>query len=249
MPESSPWIHSESKPDFVRRGFDSIAARYDRLNDLMTLGLHRRWKREVIRRLSLRSGMRILDICSGTGDLAIRAAQSIQPNGHVAALDFTPNMMAAGRERTQLFESAQIFSWIGGDATQLPFADESFDGASVGFGLRNVASIEAVLQEVYRVLRPGAWFVNLDTAGSEWGVIEPFYKMYMRVMVPLMGRLFAGSRDMYAYLSSSAAAFETPQELQGLLQKAGFAQTGYAYRPRIVGGAALAWARKPDPEA
>lgn len=248
MPQSSQWLSSDSKPDFVRRGFDSIAAQYDRLNDLMTLGLHRRWKREVVRRLALRPGMRILDICSGTGDLAIRAAESIQPNGYVAALDFTPNMMTAGRERTQIFESAQVLSWIGGDACRLPFGKESFDGASVGFGLRNVASIEVVLQEVHRVLRPGAWFVNLDTAGSEWRAVEPFYKMYMRVLVPLMGRLFAGSRDMYAYLSSSAAAFETPQELQNLLRKAGFAQTGYAYRPRIVGGAALVWGRKPAPE-
>ncbi|MGC9327566.1 MAG: ubiquinone/menaquinone biosynthesis methyltransferase [Candidatus Hinthialibacter sp.] len=249
MPRSSPWPHLESKPVFVRRGFDSIATRYDRLNDLMTLGLHRRWKREVIRRMSLRPGMRILDICSGTGDLAIRAAESIQPDGFVASVDFTLTMMAAGRKRAQPLESAQILSWIGGDASRLPFADQSFDGASVGFGLRNVASISAVLQEILRVLRPGAWFVNLDTAGSEWRAVEPFYKLYMRLMVPLMGWMFAGSRDMYAYLSSSAAAFETPQELRNLMQQAGFAQTGYAYRPRIVGGAALVWGRKPDPEA
>jgi demethylmenaquinone methyltransferase / 2-methoxy-6-polyprenyl-1,4-benzoquinol methylase len=243
-------MNPESKPAFVRRGFDSIAARYDLLNDLMTAGLHRRWKREAIQRLSLRPGMRVLDFCSGTGDLALRAVKAIHPGGQVAALDFSPGMMAEGRKRTQSLQSEQTLSWIalswiGGDASRLPFLDDSFDGAVVGFGLRNVASIEIVLQEVHRVLRPGAWFVTLDTAEAEWRAILPFFRFYMNWIVPMLGKLFAGSKGMYAYLSSSAAAFQKPSELARMLQQSGFSDTGYAFRPRILGGAALVWGRKP----
>lgn len=244
--EQNPTITPETKPVFVRRGFDSIAARYDLLNDLMTGGLHRRWKREAIQRLFLRPGMRVLDFCSGTGDLAMRAAAEIHPGGQVIALDFSPGMMAEGRKRTQVLESTQTLSWIGGDASRMPFLNDSFDGAIVGFGLRNVASIEIVLQDVFRVLRPGAWFVTLDTAEAEWRVILPLFRFYMNWIVPFLGKLFAGSKGMYAYLSSSAAAFQKPDELARMLQQSGFSETGYAFRPRILGGAALVWGKKPE---
>lgn len=236
----------DAKPEFVRRGFDSIAAQYDLLNDLMTAGLHRRWKGEVVKRLSLRPGMIVLDFCSGTGDLAMRAVQAVHPGGHVAALDFSPRMMAEGRKRTSHLEIGQALSWIGGDASKLPFLTGSFDGAMVGFGLRNVASIETVLYEVYRVLRPGAWFVNLDTAETEWRALAPFYRLYMNWIVPALGKIFAGSKEMYVYLSSSAAAFQTPKELEKMLQKTGYVETGFAYRPRFIGGAALVWGKKPE---
>ncbi len=235
-----------SKPEFVRRGFDSIASRYDRLNDLMTAGLHRRWKREAVQRLRLEPGMCVLDFCSGTGDLAWRAGGCIQPGGLVAALDFSPRMIDAGRERGRMYDVESILSWIRGDAMQLPFVDACFDGAMVGFGLRNVVSIPAVLREVYRVLRPGGRFVNLDTAESEWKAIQPLYRFYMSRIVPMLGKWFAGSREMYAYLSSSAAVFETPEQLNQLLQETGWIETGFAYRPRILGGAALVWGRKPE---
>lgn len=234
-----------SKPDYVRRGFDTIAGKYDLLNDWMTVGLHRRWKREAVRRLGLQPGMRVLDFCAGTGDLALRSIPFIQTEGHVTALDFSQNMMAAGRQRTESIRFEESLSWICGDATRMPFPDACFDGAMVGFGLRNVVSIESVLREVIRVLRPGGRFVNLDTAESEWRIAQPFYKFHMKWMVPLLGRWLAGSEEMYAYLTSSAAAFETPDGLSRLLQQAGFIETGFAYRPRIVGGAALVWGQKP----
>lgn len=242
----NPLPDAESKPEYVRRGFDAIASRYDRLNDLMTAGLHRRWKREAVRRLGLQPGMRVLDFCSGTGDLGWRTAGCIQPGGLVAALDFSPRMIDAGRKRAQAWDIESVLSWIHGDATQLPFMDACFDGAMVGFGLRNVASIPTALCEVYRVLRPGGRFVNLDTAESEWKAIRPLYRLYMNRIVPLLGQWFAGSKEMYAYLSSSAAVFETPEQLTQLLQENGWIDTGFAYRPRILGGAALVWGRKPE---
>jgi len=231
----------ESKPGFVRRGFDDIAPQYDRLNDLMTAGLHRRWKREAVRRLNIRLGMRILDLCAGTGDLAYRASSLNGEKGLTAALDFSWKMMSVGKTRNP---KANSIEWIGGDAENLPFLDASFDGAASGFGLRNVKSVETALREVRRVLKPGAIFVSLDTAGTEWPILAPFHRFHMKRIVPLLGEWFAQSRSMYSYLTASAEAFPPPQELQSLLDRCGFRDTGYAYRPRFLGGAALVWGRR-----
>lgn len=246
-PSRHPLPDPSSKPGFVRRGFDAIASRYDLLNDLMTAGLHRRWKREAIRRLDPREGMKILDLCAGTGDLARLAHARMNRIGLAVALDFSPGMMTAGRKRSGasgLDENDKI-AWTGGDACRLPFPDGTFDGAVVGFGLRNVASIEAALLETFRVLRPGGRFVSLDTAGPEWRGWMPLYKFHMDYVVPFLGKMFGGSREMYAYLASSSAAFQSPGELCALFEKCGFIETGYAYRPRFVGGAALVWGRRP----
>ncbi len=234
----------QSKADYVRVGFDRIAARYDFMNDLMTFGLHRRWKREVVRRLDVQAGGRILDICAGTGDLSFAAASEVN-NGLVTALDFSPEMIAIGVQRSRKAHQHNIV-WMKGDAMHLPFKDNSFDGATVGFGLRNVISIEDTLKEVHRVLKTGGMFINLDTASSEWNVIQPFYRLYMNKIVPYLGKLFTGSQDMYAYLSTSAGAFHTPEELCSLFEQCGFVHAGFTYRPRILGGTAIVWGEKPN---
>ncbi|MFB3787304.1 MAG: ubiquinone/menaquinone biosynthesis methyltransferase [bacterium] len=242
-----PLPDASAKSGFVRRGFDAIASRYDLLNDLMTAGLHRLWKREAIRRLEPREGMKILDLCAGTGDLAMLAHARLRRTGLVVALDFSPKMMAAGRERcgSNKPDGDDRLAWTGGDACRLPFPDETFDGVVVGFGLRNVVSIETALRETFRVLRPGGRFVSLDTAGPEWKGWRPLYKFHMDYMVPFLGRIFGGSREMYAYLASSAAAFQSPGQLLVLFETCGFAETGYAFRPRGIGGAALVWGQRP----
>jgi demethylmenaquinone methyltransferase/2-methoxy-6-polyprenyl-1,4-benzoquinol methylase len=228
------------KAEFVRQGFDLIAPRYDVLNDIMTFGMHRSWKRKAVRLLCCQPGAQILDLCSGTGDLA-RVAEQTVPGSHVAAMDFSLQMMAQGRARTH----NDAIDWSGADATNLPFQDACFDGVLVGFGLRNVTSIEATLRETYRVLKPGARLVNLDTAGAELPILQPLLHLHMNVMVPLLGMFLAGSHSMYKYLSTSAAGFETPQELNALFQQCGFRETGYRYCPRGFGGAALVWGEKP----
>ncbi|HOJ61144.1 MAG TPA: ubiquinone/menaquinone biosynthesis methyltransferase [bacterium] len=246
-PSRHPLPDASRKMDFVRQGFDAIASRYDLLNDLMTVGLHRLWKREAIRRLDLREGMKVLDLCAGTGDLARLAHARMRHRGLVTALDFSPNMMAAGRERggTCMPDGNDRIVWTSGDACRLPFADETFDRVVVGFGLRNVVSIETALRETFRVLRPGGMLVSLDTAGPEWKGWRPLYMFHMEHVVPFLGRLFGGSREMYAYLASSSAAFPSPGELCTLFETCGFVDTGYGFRPRFIGGAALVWGRRP----
>lgn len=233
----------ESKPEFVRNGFNEISRHYDCLNDLMTAGMHRSWKNEAAAMLRLQPGMNVLDLCAGTGDLAQRASKLTTNDGLTIALDFAPQMMQEGQNRSG-GGSYNIINWICADAGLLPFTDNSFDGALVGFGLRNVVSIETVLHEVNRVLRPGARFVSLDTAETEWKILMPFYRFYMNYIVPMMGRL-VGSKDMYAYLTSSAEAFDSPELLCQKMQRCGFTETGFTYRPRILGGAALTWGQKP----
>lgn len=233
---------TEPKAIYVRDGFNAIARRYDQLNDWMTFGLHRGWKREAARRLGCRAGDRILDLCSGTGDLALRASACVGSQGAVVALDFAQEMMRLGAQRAP---KQSPIVWLRGDAQHLPFQDNRFDGALVGFGLRNVISIESALSETLRVLKPGAMLVNLDTAEAEWKPLRPLHRLYMSRIVPLLGRFLAGSEEMYGYLASSAAAFDAPQILRERFEACGFVETGFVYRPRFIGGAALVWGRKP----
>lgn len=234
------------KAQFVQQGFNQIAQCYDRLNDCMTAGLHRGWKREAVRRLHCGPDAVILDLCTGTGDIAGYAAEQLHESGGVAALDFAMEMMKAGRSREH---SSPKVQWVCGDALTLPFGASTFDGATVGFGLRNVTDLPCALREVWRVLKPGAWLVNLDTAASPWRILLPFYRFHMNQVVPRLGRWLAGSPEMYSYLAHSAAAFDAPRHLENRFAEAGFIATGHAYRPPGLGGAALVWGQKPHDEA
>lgn len=233
------------KREYVQTGFNRIAVHYNRLNDVMTAGMHRRWKDEAVRMLGCRPGQRILDVCSGTGDLALRAQRAVGTSGQVIAFDFSWQMMQCGRDDLGKNHPEAALHWMCGDAEHLPFADQSFDGALVGFGLRNLVSMETGLREIGRVLKPGARLVNLDTAPAEWTMLQPMYSLYMNQIVPRIGAWITGAGDMYTYLASSAAAFDPPQELQQRFGECGYVNTGFAFRPRVVGGAALVWGERP----
>jgi demethylmenaquinone methyltransferase/2-methoxy-6-polyprenyl-1,4-benzoquinol methylase len=195
----------------VRRMFDRIAPVYDAMNRVMTAGLDQRWRRATVRE-TVRSGDRVLDACCGTGDLAIAARKA--GAGNVVGVDFSERMLERARRKAPELE------WMQADVLGLPFEDASFDAAVVGFGVRNVEDLEAVLRELRRVLRPGGRLGILEITTPR-GLLRPFYKLWFDRIVPLLGRLLPGG-DAYTYLPASVRRFPGPEELAELLGSCGF---------------------------
>jgi len=197
-------------PDAVRRMFDRIAPVYDAMNRTMTAGLDRRWRR-ITAEAVVRPGDVVLDACCGTGDLAIACARA---GGRVTGLDFSERMLErAGRKAPEL-------EWSEGDLLALPFADESFDVTTVGFGVRNVEDLDRALSELRRVLRPGGRVAVLEITRPR-GLLAPFYRLWFDGIVPRLGRLLPGG-SAYTYLPASVRRFPGPVELAGLMTAAGF---------------------------
>ena len=199
----------------VRTMFDRIAPVYDAMNHLMTAGLDRRWRR-VTAEAVVRPGDRVLDACCGTGDLALACART---GGRVTGLDFSERMLERARAKSSAVE------WVQGDALALPFEDGSFDAATVGFGVRNLESLESGLAELRRVLRPGGRLGVLEIT-SPRGALAPFYRLWFEKGVPLVGRVVSGS-SAYTYLPASVRRFPGPEDLAGLLREAGFGEVRY----------------------
>jgi demethylmenaquinone methyltransferase/2-methoxy-6-polyprenyl-1,4-benzoquinol methylase len=212
-------------PEGVQRMFDRIAPVYDAMNRVMTAGLDRRWRRETLDAVAVRVGDRVLDVCCGTGDLAIGA----QARGaDVIGLDFSAAML----ERAQ--RKAPAIDWIQGDALALPFDDASFDVATVGFGVRNVADLDAGLRELRRVLGPGGRVGILEITQPR-GMLAPFYKVWFDRVVPLLGKVLPGG-SAYTYLPASVRRFPDVEELRQRMQLAGFERVGY----RVFAGGIVA---------
>jgi demethylmenaquinone methyltransferase / 2-methoxy-6-polyprenyl-1,4-benzoquinol methylase len=199
----------------VRRMFDRIAPVYDAMNRLMTAGLDRRWRRFAAE-AAARPGERVVDVCCGTGDLAVECARR---GAAVTGLDFSPAMLERARRKDPRIE------WIEGDALQLPFADASFDGATVGFGVRNLEDLERGLAELRRVVRPGGRLAVLEITRPR-GLLRPFYRVWFDAVVPLLGRVLPGGAA-YTYLPASVRRFPEPDELAELLRAAGFGDVRY----------------------
>jgi demethylmenaquinone methyltransferase / 2-methoxy-6-polyprenyl-1,4-benzoquinol methylase len=207
--------------DGVRTMFDRIAPVYDLMNRAMTLGLDQRWRRLAVR-LAVRPGDRVLDGCCGTGDLAIAAAAA---GADVVGLDFSPAMLARARRKAPALE------WIEGDLLELPFEDASFDAATVGFGVRNVADLQRGIAELRRVLRPGGRLAVLEITTPR-GPLKPFYKLWFDVLIPVAGRILPGGKA-YTYLPASVRRFPGPEALAALLEGQGFEDVGFR---RLAGG-------------
>jgi demethylmenaquinone methyltransferase/2-methoxy-6-polyprenyl-1,4-benzoquinol methylase len=206
----------------VRAMFDRIAGRYQRMNALMSFGRDRAWRRAVVRAAALPSGGRLLDLASGTGDIALEALRH-DPASRVAAADFSLEMMRVGRRRPG---GAQI-AWCAADALALPFADATFDAVTSGYLLRNVADRVGAFREQARVVKPGGRVVCLDTSPPPPSALRPLVRLYLRRVIPLLGRLVAGDRAAYAYLSASTEGFKTPEQLAAIMRDAGLAEVGY----------------------
>jgi demethylmenaquinone methyltransferase / 2-methoxy-6-polyprenyl-1,4-benzoquinol methylase len=197
-------------PDAVRRMFDRIAPVYDVMNRVMTAGLDRRWRR-VTAEATVRRGDTVLDACCGTGDLAVAGARA---GGRVTGLDFSAPMLERARRK------APDLEWIEGDVLALPFADASFDAATVGFGVRNVEDLPRALAELRRILRPGGRLGVLEITRPR-GLLAPFYRLWFDGVVPLLGKLLPGG-SAYTYLPASVRRFPGPKELGELIETAGF---------------------------
>jgi demethylmenaquinone methyltransferase/2-methoxy-6-polyprenyl-1,4-benzoquinol methylase len=203
--------------------FDRIAPVYDAMNRLMTAGLDRRWRREAAEAV-VRPGDRVLDACCGTGDLAISASSA---GGKVTGLDFSKPMLERARRKAPEIE------WIEGDALALPFADESFDAATVGFGVRNLSELDKGLHELRRVLRPGGRLAILEITRPT-GFMAPFYRLWFDVLIPVAGKVLPGG-SAYTYLPASVRRFPDPEGLAKLMDEAGFGEIRWRlFAGRIV---------------
>ena len=211
-------------PEQVRSMFDRIAPVYDGMNRAMTLGLDRTWRRLTAEAV-VRPGDRVLDACCGTGDLALAVARA---GGRVTGVDFSAEMLARAERK------APEFDWVQADASALPFPDGSFETATVGFGIRNLADLEAGLRELARVLVPGGRLGCLEITRPR-GVLRPFFRLWFDGLVPLAGKVLPGGAA-YSYLPASVRRFPGPEDLAAAMQRAGFADVGW----RLLGGGIVA---------
>ena len=218
-------VEPEEKTRLVSEVFESVAFRYDLMNDLMSFGLHRAWKRTLTLLAQLREGQRVLDLAGGTGDLARLVRSRVGTEGQVVLCDFSNGMLAQGRDRL-LDAGLTDIPAVQGDAVALPFESESFDRVLVGFGLRNFTNPSACLREMHRVLRPGGLALVLEFSRPAAG-LGPLYHAYTHQVVPKLGEWVSGDRDSYRYLAESIAVHPDQQTLREMMRAAGFASCQY----------------------
>lgn len=227
---------TEGKGSAVQAMFDDIAHRYDLMNRVITFGMDQSWRRYAIGKTRVESGDRVLDLAAGTGDIALEMV-SRHPDLTVVAGDFSTGMMEVGSRRP----GGRDIAWVACDAMAMPFADASFDAVIFGYLLRNVEDIDQTLTEVFRILRPGGRVVCLETTPPR-GFLKPFVSAYVRWVVPLLGRILAGSSGSYAYLAGSTMEFLDARSLASRFSSAGF--TNVEYRVFKLGSVAVHWAEK-----
>ena len=211
-------IAEEDKARRVAGVFESVAARYDLMNDLMSAGLHRLWKRFTVEQSGLRPGQRVLDVAGGTADLAIQFARRVGASGEVVLTDINPAMLALGRDR--MLDAGIMAPAVQCDAEHLPFADAHFDCVSVAFGLRNMTRKDRALAEMHRVLKPGGRLLVLEFS-RVWQPLQPLYDAYSLKILPLIGKLVANDSDSYRYLAESIRVHPGQEQLKSLLEQAG----------------------------
>jgi demethylmenaquinone methyltransferase / 2-methoxy-6-polyprenyl-1,4-benzoquinol methylase len=215
------------KADRVRSVFESVAGKYDVMNDLMSLGAHRLWKHFALSQTNLKSGQSALDVAGGTGDLALGMARQVGPNGRVILSDINPAMLERGRDR--LIDAGVVgnVEFTLADAEKLPFEDDRFDCVSIGFGLRNVTDKAAALSSMRRVLKPGGQLLVLEFSTPTIAALKPVYDAYSFKVLPLLGRLIARDAASYRYLAESIRMHPDQETLLQMLRDAGFAQARY----------------------
>ncbi len=222
-------FEEHEKVQAVRRHFNRVAPKYDFMNTLLSFGIQYVWKRAAIRMLDPQRGDKILDVCGGTGDLAILASGRTGPGGRVVIYDINWEMINAGRPKIDPNPSLANIGYVQGDAEQISFPDEHFDAAMVGFGIRNLTHLKRGFTEMHRVLKPGGKILCLEFSQPTNPAFRALYDFYSFNIMPLLGELIAGSAESYACLPETIRMFPLPDELAEMLTGIGFEQVTYKY--------------------
>ena len=222
--ERVPWAEKKAR---VRGVFDSVAPRYDLMNDVMSAGLHRLWKRFTLAKTGLRPGQQALDVAAGSGDLAAGLARQVGKAGRVVVTDINAAMLAEGRDRLLNEGLAGNIEYVLADAENLPFPDGSFHCVTIGFGLRNVTDKDAALRSLYRVLKPGGRLLVLEFSRAQLGALALLYEAYSFQVLPRLGSLLAGDAESYRYLAESIRKHPDQETLKTMMQGAGFERCDY----------------------
>jgi demethylmenaquinone methyltransferase/2-methoxy-6-polyprenyl-1,4-benzoquinol methylase len=226
----------------VRGIFSSIAEDYDAFNRLASLGIDKGWRREMVRAARLDSTSRVVDLCSGTGDVALAIADQAAP-AEIVATDFTPEMLAVAEKKATAYSGPTTLHFEWADAQDLPFDDATFDVATVAFGVRNLPDRPANFREVLRVLKPGGRYVILEFSRPTFAPWRAVYHVYLRGIVPLIGGMLTGDRSGFVYLNDSIRAFPDQPTLAAELREAGFEPV--SWKNRTGGIVAIHTAEKP----
>lgn len=217
-------VPEDEKSKRIAGVFDSVAPRYDLMNDLMSAGLHRLWKRFAVEASGVRPGERVLDIAGGTGDLARLFIRRVGPQGEVVLTDINPGMLRHGRDR--LLDAGIVLPLVLCDAERLPFGSDRFDCVAVAFGLRNMTRKEDALSEMRRVLKPGGRLVVLEFS-KVWAPVRPLYDAYSFGLLPRLGKLVANDAAAYRYLAESIRRHPDQEALKAMMEQAGLERVQY----------------------
>ena len=220
-------VDAAEKTSLVGGVFSSVARRYDVMNDLMSFGIHRLWKRDFVANSGIRLGDRVLDLAGGTGDITALLSKRVGEKGRVVLSDINPDMLTVGRQRLEDRGICGNVEYGLVNAEQLPFADGSFDAVTIAFGLRNVTDKQTALEEMFRVLRPGGKALILEFSAVREEHLKKAYDIYSFTVLPVLGRLIANDADSYRYLAESIRRHPAQDELADMMQQAGFSQVRF----------------------
>lgn len=213
----------QSKEERVHHVFEKIYKKYDKMNSIISFKRHKAWRKDVMKRMQVKEGTSSLDVCCGTGDWSIALAEAAGNSGEIIGLDFSENMLSVAEKKRKQLHLQQL-KFMQGNAMELPFAEDSFDYVTIGFGLRNVPDYQTVLEELYRVVKPGGQVVCLETSQPSMFGFRQLYYLYFRFIMPVIGRLFAKSYQEYAWLHESAKDFPDKKTLKQMFLQAGFSR-------------------------
>jgi len=230
-------VPEDEKAGKVHGVFSSVASKYDVMNDVMSLRIHRIWKEAMIDWMAPRPGMKLLDVAGGTGDISFRTLDRLKGDGLATVCDMTEGMLVTGRQRAEAESMSHALDWVCGDAMALPFEDKSFDTYTISFGIRNVTRIADALKEAYRVLKPGGRFMCLEFSRVDPPLLEKAYDLYSFNVIPKMGKLIANDSESYQYLVESIRKFPPQDEFADMIRDAGFGRV--QYRNQTLGVAAI----------